>query len=125
MKPVNASVAIGGLALPTGCSGVRECRYTASPISRAQLSLIQPRQAPCRQGKATRHSLSLHAAEADGAPAERSLYDYGVLSRMLTCASVLPVESVIELEVKVSGLQCGGCVDRVVEALLVFATNPG
>jgi hypothetical protein len=44
---------------------------------------------------------------------------------MLTCASVLPVESVIELEVKVSGLQCGGCVDRVVEALLVFATNPG
>ena len=37
---------------------------------------------------------------------------------MLT-AVACAVDSVIELEVKVAGMQCGGCADRVVEALQV------
>ena len=35
------------------------------------------------------------------------------------------VDSVIELEVKVTGMQCEGCVDRVVEALQVGSMTWG
>ena len=35
------------------------------------------------------------------------------------------VDSVIELEMKVAGMQCGGCVDRVIEALQVRGTTRG